>query len=452
MRKKIKKGLALLCAGMMTCTFAACGSNQESGANQSDTASQNDVVAEVAVEEETTAIEMAWWGNQVRNERTQEVLKLYSEMDPSIEVSAQFYQWDDYWSKMSALAAGKKLPDIIQMDHSVISTYVEKEQLLDLTPYIESGAIDTSNISDSIMEMGQVGEGVYGMVSGVSATCLFYNKTVLDEAGVTMKDNCTMEEFVEIAKQVYEKTGYTANIISSAHGLDMLTWSRANDLQIVEKKLPASEATEYLSYFELLRSGIDEGWHMSPELITDSSSVEQSPLVYGSSPETMVWCTINGSSMLGAYQSAAADGVEIGLTTVPTANPTKSNYLKPSMYFSISADCENVDEAVKVLNFLINSPEAYEILLCERGIPASTVISESILPLIDASEQEVVSFVNNVVAENCSSLGPAEPEGSSEVTSILNKLEEKVGYGEYTPEQAAEEYFDSANAVFEAIQ
>lgn len=441
MRKKFKKGLALVCAGIMSLSFAACSNSQKDEIEDSSSSTNG-----------VTAIEMAWWGNQVRNERTQQVLEMYTESNSSIEINSQFYQWDDYWSKMSALAAGKELPDIVQMDYSVISTYVEKGQLLDLTPYIESGAIDTSNISDSVMEMGEIDGGVYGMVSGVSATCLFYNKTLLDEAGITMKDNCTMDEFIDIAREVYEKTGYTANVISSAHGLDMLAWSRANDLQIVDKELPASDASEYIPYFELLQTGIEEGWHMSPELITDSSSVEQSPLVYGSSPETMVWCTINGSSMLGAYQSAAAEGVEIGITTVPSDNPTKSNYLKPSMLFSISADCENVDEAVAVLNYLINSTDAYEVLLCERGIPASSTVSESIMPLLEESDQKVVTFVNDVVSANCSSLGPAEPEGSSEVTSLLNKLEEKVGYGEYTPEQAAEEYFSGANAVFESLE
>lgn len=435
MKKKSKKSLALLCAGaMVTAALTACGGSDDT--------------AKSTTEEGTTAIEMAWWGNQTRNERTQEVLELFSETNSSITVNSQFFQWDDYWSKMSTLAAGKKLPDIIQMDHSYIGTYVEKDQLLDLTPYIESGAIDTSNISDTIMEMGEIDNGVYGIASGISSPGLFYNKTVLDELGITMEDNCTMDEFIEIAKEVYDKTGYTANLISSAHGVDMDIWSRAHDLQITEKQLPASDSAEYTAYFELLQSGIEEGWHMSPEFITDSASVEQSPLVYGSSSETMIWCTVNGSSMLTAYQSAAPEGVELGLTTVPSDDPSKSNYLKASMYFSISANCENVDEAVKVLNYMINSEEAYEILLAERGIPASNAISESITPMLSESEQKVVSYINDVVAENCSPLGPADPDGSSEVTDVLNKLEEKVGYGEYTPEQAADEYFTEGNRIF----
>jgi len=440
MKKKLRKSLALMCAGaLIAATITACGGSSNDSAKST-------------TQEGTTTIEMAWWGNQTRNERTQEVLELFSETDSSIAVNSQFFQWDDYWSKMSTLAAGKKLPDIIQMDHSYIATYVEKDQLLDLTPYIESGAIDTSNISDTIMEMAEIDNGAYGIAAGISSPGLFYNKTVLDELGITMKDNCTMEEFIKIAKEVYEKTGYTANIISSAHGVDSDIWSRTHDLQITEKKLPASDSTEYTAYFELLKSGIEEGWHMSPEYITDSASVEQSPLVYGSSPETMIWCTVNGSSMLTAYQSAAPEGVELGLTTVPSDDPSKSNYLKASMYFSISANCENVDEAVKVLNYLINSEEAYEILLAERGIPASTVIAESITPLLNESEQKVVYYINDVVAENCSPLGPADPDGSSEVTDLLNKLEEKVGYGEYTPKQAADEYFTEGNRIYEEKQ
>ena len=40
---------------------------------------------------------------------------------------------------------------------------------------------------------------------------LIYNKTVTDELGITMKDNMSLEEFIDIAKEVTEKTGYVQN-------------------------------------------------------------------------------------------------------------------------------------------------------------------------------------------------------------------------------------------------
>ena len=48
----------------------------------------------------------------------------------------------------------KKMPDVLQMDMSYIKQYVDKGQLLDLTPYIEDGTLDTTNISEDVVNMG----------------------------------------------------------------------------------------------------------------------------------------------------------------------------------------------------------------------------------------------------------------------------------------------------------
>ena len=47
---------------------------------------------------------------------------------------------------------------------------------------------------------------------------------------------------------------------------------------------------------------------MPQELISGSGAVEEDPLVYGSGPDTMVWCSLaGGSNMLTAYQNAAPE-------------------------------------------------------------------------------------------------------------------------------------------------
>lgn len=391
-KKSLKKAAVLAIAGAMAVTsLAACGgsdSGKDSEGGSSD------------------SLTMAWWGNQVRNERTQQALDAYKE-ESGITVSGQFYQWGDYWSKMATSAAGKKMPDVIQMDMSYIQQYVDKGQLLDLTPYIEDGTLDTSNISEDIVNMGKVGDGIYGIAAGTSASCMFYNKTLLDELGITINDNMTLDEFIDISKQVYEETGYRSNLYH--YGLYMDMYARANDIQASDK-LGGDSADDYLPYFETLETGIKEGWQISPSQAADTDSA---------------------------------------LTTIPTTDPQKSNYVKPAMYFSVSADTANPEEAVKLLNYLTNSETAYDILLAERGVPASTAISEAIMDKLSPAEQENANFVNNVIAPNSSPMPPFPVEGSTEAQDLLRKLEEKVKYGEYTAQQAADEYFTEANKMLQ---
>ena len=225
-------------------------------------------------------------------------------------------------------------------------------------------------------------------------------------------------------------------------------YARANDIQATDK-LGGDSAEDYLPYFETLEIGIKEGWQISPSQAADTDSVEEDPMVYGSNPDNMTWCTINGSAQLTAYQAAAPEGTEIALTTIPTTDPQKSNYVKPAMYFSVSADTKNPEEAVKLLNYLTNSEDAYNILLAERGVPASTAISDAIMDKLSPAEQENANFVNNVILPNSSPMPPFPVEGSTEAQDLLRKLEEKVKYGEYTAQQAADEYFTEANKMLQ---
>ena len=424
---KLRKIFACGLAGALcVSTLGACGSSEgETKTEKKENTSKNLV--------------MAWWGNQVRNEKTQAVLDKYQEKE-GVAVEGQFYQWNDYWSKMATAAAGKSMPDLIQMDYSYIDQYVDKGQLLDLTPYIESGALDTTNIPENVLEMGKVKDGIYGIAGGVSGNCLFYNKTVTDELGITMKDNMNLEEFIEIAKEVTEKTGYRAKLIQDVNYMG--EWARAEGIPIVEAKMPVEQAEAYEPFFQILADGIEDGWCITPDNV-DSTGIETDPLVYGSSPETMAWVTMNGTSnQLTALQAAAPEGTEIAVTTIPTKDTKVSNYLKPALYFSISADTENPDEAVALLNYLINSEEANEILLGERGVPASTKIAEHISDLVSETEQKSFAYVTDVITPNCSPINPPDPTGMSELNDTLKKIVEKVSYGECTPKEAAQEDYN----------
>lgn len=226
---KLKKMVMLAVTGALSFSLlTGCGkgnSDNQAGTDSGTTSESSTSLnsssepAKDAAKEDTSAagdrkVVMSWWGNQVRNKRTTEALSLFTEQT-GIETEGQFYQWDDYWNKMATSAAGNSLPDIIQMDRSYIAQYVSSGEIIDLTPYIESGAINTDHIEDSVMKTGEVDGKVYGMVAGLSCPCILYNKTLTDSLGIEIKDNMTIDEFIAIAKEITEKTGYRTNLVAS---------------------------------------------------------------------------------------------------------------------------------------------------------------------------------------------------------------------------------------------
>ena len=171
------------------------------------------------------------------------------------------------------------------------------------------------------------------------------------------------------------------------------------------------------------------------------------PLVYGSSPSTMSWCSFTWSNALSALQNAAGDNFTIEMTTWPSKDPKTSDYLKPSMFFCITADSTQPGEATKLLNYWTNDVDANKTLLGERGIPVSSETANGIKDLLDTSSQKAVDFVNNVVTPNSTPIDAPSPEGSAEVIQQVNQLVEKVCYGELTAKEAAAQLLSAGNAA-----
>src|SRR5699024_7109700 len=88
-------------------------SNNEDGSNN-DNAAANDG------DKEEITLRMAWWGEQTRNDGTNEVIEMFEDENPHITIETEYARWDDYWRKLAPQAAANELPDIIQMDLSYI--------------------------------------------------------------------------------------------------------------------------------------------------------------------------------------------------------------------------------------------------------------------------------------------------------------------------------------------
>lgn len=449
----MKKALALAMTGLMALSLAACGSDSSSSAGAS--AAQTSETADMgtaATEGAETAMTFSWWGNQVRNEGTQAVIDLYTEQNPGITIDGQFSVWDDYWTKLATASAGHNLPDIIQMDASYLQQYANNGLLVDLQPYVDSGVIDVSNIPESALDLGRVNGGLYAINIATTGPSLVYNKTLLDSAGITVPDTMTMAEFEDLCREIYEKTGYkTAIGYGTADFLKF--WLRAQGLSLYNETndgLGVNSYEDLLPYFQFYETGISEGWMIGSEVYAElaNGSMEQNPLVYGSSPDMMSWCGNPFASQLIALQASAdAQGIELAITSLPSDDLKKANYLKPSMYLSVSTDSANPDAAAEFVDFWVNSVEANEILLGERGTPVNTEVANAIAPKLDKVARMANDYVTNVLSTNSSVMNPLAPDGANEFEVLHASIQEAVCYGSLSAEDAAKQLYEEGNAI-----
>lgn len=445
---KHKRIVATLAAfGCMLGLMSGCAGGASSSSTPASTEPTNGGASSSTAAPAEANLVFSWWGNQKRNDLTAEAIDLYMEQNPGVTIDGQFSEWSDYWNKLATSAAGESLPDVIQMDYAYLKQYVDSDLLLDLTPYIESGALDVSNISESVMASAQVDGGTYALVAGTNAPAVFYNKTLLEENGIEVKNNMTMDEFMDVCREVNEKTGVKtqAGYLAGENINDYFLRASGKQMYTADGELAIESAEDVLPFFEFYETGIKEGWLIDPAVFLErnATSAEEDPLVVGSSPEQRAWCSFGFTNAIQTLVDVATD-CEIGMLTWPSADPTASNYLKPAMFFSVTKQSKNPDAAVAFLNYLINSEDCNNILLGERGVPTSSKVMAAIEDKVSDAQKDVFAYINDVVTPNCSPISVPNPANAPEVNAKLNSLQEKVLYGELDAKTAAEEFYAAA--------
>ncbi|MFV9568042.1 ABC transporter substrate-binding protein [Thermoanaerobacter mathranii] len=126
--------------------------------------------------------------------------------DRPIKLKVTTYPYQEMHDKLAmALQTGVGAPDIADVEIGRFPQYLEgTPQLADLTDLVES---DRDKFIQSRLEIYSKEGKLYGMPTHGGAVMAFYNKEILDEAGVDPSKIVTWDDFVEAGKLVKAKTG-----------------------------------------------------------------------------------------------------------------------------------------------------------------------------------------------------------------------------------------------------
>lgn len=446
MKKRI---LATSLAAILAATsLAACGSKTEpTETSSADTATTQ--AASTAAPADTSAasgdkisLSLCWWGNQTRNDVTKKAVDLYMSKNPNVDIKVEFTDWSGYWDKLSAMAAGGNLPDIIQMDYSYLNQYQKSGQLADLSEFMSSGLIDTSKIPESIIKSGNVDGKTYAISLGSNAPMMVYDKAIVEKAGVTIPDQLTMDELYDISKTIDEKTGVKTLYDGGINMMQIM--ARANGSHLFDE-LSAGKEDSLKIYFNTIEKFAKSDSSISADLLAEKNPdvVETKPIIDGTT-----WNDLSLSNQFISITNAA--GRDLAITMFPTITDAKEQplYLKPSMFFSVAETSKNKEEAARFLDWFTNSTECNEILLAERGIPINTEVADAIKTQADPTAQAVFDYVAKVT-EIATPIDAPDPSGKGEVEALGKTVSEAVRYGDATGEDAVGQFVPEAKNILE---
>ncbi|SDO32626.1 multiple sugar transport system substrate-binding protein [Halobacillus aidingensis] len=421
-----------LMALVLASVLAACSNSDQASGEDSD--GDSDV----------TTLRMTWWGSQSRHDQTQEIIKAFEEENPDIKIESEFTGFDGYFEKMAAQASGNNLPDIMQQNFGeYLNQYADKELLADLTPFVEDGSIDVEGVSDTIMESGKKNGKLLGIPTGTNALTAFYNKDMLDEAGVDVSDGqWTWEDYEEYTTAISEATGeYGARLMEPKNLFEYYLREQGKTLFNEDGTALGYEDDQLLvDYFERNLELEEKGAIPNYDTIQQIKGVEDELIVRGEAAFDFRW-----SNQATALDSAAGDK-PIGMTLLPGENNSQGMYLKPAMLWSISENSEHKEEAARFIDFFVNNIEVYKIGGSDRGVPIKEEIRSELSADLSETDQKVFDYIE-LVTENSSPIDSNFPPESSEILAELTKIDELVMYGELSAEEGAEQFRSTVERI-----
>lgn len=447
---KKKRIFASLAATMMVAgLLAGCGGGTSSTAASGDgtaSAATGEAADAAAASGDSgkTVLNVLWWGSQTRHEQTTAMLEKFEELNPDIDVVMDYSDWDGYWTKLPAQVAGGQTPDVFQMDYAYLSQYVENGVLADLTPYIEDGSLDMSNVEQSIIDSGSVDGKTYAISTGTNAPVMLYRKDITDELGLELPMDPTLTEYMDVAKAVYEATGLRDTFITGCTAANLNFYLRNYGMNFYNDAgdgLGFDDPQYLVDMWQLALDAQNEGWGMKPGEETATTDFD--------SMVNDAWSRQQNSNELQAYRDAT--GKDISMVMIPTTEDATipNSYLKPAMYWCVGADSDVKDAAIRFIDFFTNNEACYDIVGIERAVPISSAMREYVAPTLDEVGQEVVEFIDYVSQpDKASPIMNPDPSASTEVEELMDQYSEQVRYGEITDLAAtAQQFMDEANQI-----
>ena len=203
-----KRIIALLGAAAMVLPLAACGGGNDAAGDGGEASGDE-------------KIELTVWSWDSTLPRTVEG---FEKENPNIKVTITNAgtNKDEYQALNNAMEAGSGAPDLAQIEYYALPEYVIRDYVQDLSGY---GADDFSDFfTPGTWASVAIQGGVYALPMDSGPMAWFYNKEVMDKAGVNPDEVRTWDDFYEAAKKVRATGSYITSDSGDAGFFDSMTW------------------------------------------------------------------------------------------------------------------------------------------------------------------------------------------------------------------------------------
>lgn len=366
MKKKI---LSLLLSAAMVVSLAACGTSEDAGstANNTDSTEEGAGAASDSSSAEGDTLTVWAWDKAFNIYAMEEAAKIYQKDNPDFGLNVVEVSWEDMQTQLATiLSAGdySQLPDIVLMQDFAYQKYIitYEDLFVDLT---DSG-IDFSQFSEGKVKASVFDGKNYGVPFDNGTEIAAYRTDILEQAGYTVDDltDIDWDKFIEIGKDVFEKTGYSM-FSSQAGSSDII-------MQMVQSaggKIWNEDGTPFFVGNEVLEEAMNVYQELFTTGVMATGNSWDEYIATFTSGKTLG--TINGCWIMASIESAQDQSGLWRITNMPSLPGITgaTNYSNQGgATWGVTTNCSNLELATDFLSkTFAGSTELYDTILPGSG-------------------------------------------------------------------------------------
>jgi multiple sugar transport system substrate-binding protein len=395
-------------------------------------------------------LRMSWWGPTQRHQAYLSALSLFQSMGTD-KVRASYGGFQGYFEKLQTEMAGGAAPDVFQIRGGPPPVdFIDRGVLLDLTPHI-GGGLKTDDLETSVFESVRYNGKIYEVPQGVGSTALYINKTMLEEFGGALPAaGWTWDDFAVLARTisdnspegVYGATDVWAPGEGAPAAFQVFVRQRGKELYTEDGQLgiERSDLADWLAFWADLRAN---GAATPPDITAGANASDGTSTLI--TRQAAMFFSFTG--ILVGLQELTTDQLVPHLFPDGPAGSRPGQNLEADGPLAVSAQTRYPDEAVALLNFLINDPQVDELIGTANGVPISARRRAALRPMASGAEQLDFDYIDQVSAHS-TPLGIVPPAGANELeNSVLQRVHEDVAFERQTIDEGVETFFSEATRL-----
>jgi len=323
-------------------------------------------------------IRVAWWGSDGRHNAMQQVIDLYMEQNPGVNIEVEYGAWSGWATNILTQLSGGIEPDVMQVNYAWVHSFGRGQNVFyDLNQL--SHILELEHWSDTMLETMTLGGELGAVPHGLTARVNVYNRALFERYGLEFpRSYAEALAAAEIIAANNTPTGAENQFVLTSIGRESTDLLIATMLYNQTGRLMQENGVinytveEVAEVFRIFRAfeeaGVIPNFHQEDPIQNESNPVWTS----GRSGSVFEWVgTVDKYAetfMGGGYEHMLGASPMFTETGEPSMM-----FVRPSLGYAVSRNSNHPEIAADFINFMFTNEEAIMILDSQLGISTHAI-------------------------------------------------------------------------------